>query len=336
MRLPELTIEFSYLYDMLFSPIRLKLLLTSIELKVFNYLSEPKSADELASIIQTHPGNTKALLDGLAAIDLVEKKKGIYQNTAIAQTFLVERGPTYLGVMLNFMSLSDAPLENLTELVKSGPPPQPDSPTFSEEMFGQSASMMANIELAGDAQQMVRIVSELPEFFSFRRMLDLGGGPGLIGMAIVDAHPKMKGVIFDLPAVVKVARNFIEEFGMEDRVEILGGNYNCDSIGEDYDLVVTCNSLQFASDINLVLKKIFDALNPGGVLVSLFGFGRTHEGTKPENLVLGILSRALMGQDIQFDEGYIADAMVKVGFKSVRSRIVNSGWGSMELDVGRK
>ncbi len=167
-------------------------------------------------------------------------------------------------------------------------------------------------------------------------MLDLGGGPGLIGMAIVDAHSTMKGVIFDLPPVVKVAKTFIKEYGMEDRMEVLGGDFNGDAIGEGYDVVVTCNSLQFAQTIDSVVKKICDALNPGGVCVSMFGFGQTRERTKPESLVLGLLSRALMGQDTGIDQGYIADSMLRVGFKSVRSRIVTTDWGPMELDIARK
>ena len=163
-----------------------------------------------------------------------------------------------------------------------------------------------------------------------------GGGPGIIGMAIVDAHPNMKGVIFDLPLVVKITKTFIKEFKMQDRVEILGGDYNNDPIGEDYDLIVTCNSLQFASDINLVMKKIFDSLNQKGVLVSLFGFGRTNENTKPENLVLGLLSKALMGKNMEFHEGYLADSMAQTGFKSVQSKILKTSWGNMELDIARK
>ena len=336
MKLPHEPLDFSYLYNMLFAPIRLKLLLTSIDLKIFNYLSEPKSAIKVAKELKSNPKNTKVLLDGLTAIDLVHKSQGIYQNTLISQTFLVRGNQTYLGSMIKFMSLSDAPLENLTEYVINGPPPKPSSTPFSEEILAQTTSMMANIERAGDAQQMVKIVTKLPEFAHFRKMLDLGGGPGIIGMAIVDAHPNMKGVIFDLPLVVKITKTFIKEFKMQDRVEILGGDYNNDPIGENYDLIVTCNSLQFASDINLVMKKMFDSLNQKGVLVSLFGFGRTNENTKPENLVLGLLSRALMGKNMEFHEGYLADSMTQTGFKSVQSKILKTSWGNMELDIARK
>jgi predicted O-methyltransferase YrrM len=335
-KLPEVNMDYGELYNMLFPPIRSKLLLTGIELKVFNYLSDPTSAEDVAHAIESHPRNTRLFLDGLAAIDLVQKKNGLYQSTSIAQTFLVEGSQMYVGQLLTFMAKANSPLENLTKLVKEGPPPKPETPPFSEEMLAQSASMMANMERAGDAQLVVKIVSNLPEFSSFRKMLDLGGGPGLIGMAIVSVHPNMKGVIFDLPPVVKVAETFIREYQMEDRIGVLGGDFNRDSIGEGYDFVFTSNSLQFAQVVDSVVKKIYDALNPSGVFVSLFGFGQTHERTKPENLVLGLLPMSLMGQESSFKYGYVADSMLRVGFKSVRSRTLNTAWGPMELDIGRK
>jgi hypothetical protein len=123
---------------------------------------------------------------------------------------------------------------------------------------------------------------------------------------------------------------------MENRMSVLGGDFNRDLIGEGYDLIFTSNSLQFAQDIDAVMMKIHDALNPNGVCVSMFSFGHTHERTKPESLVLGLLSMSLLGHETGVDQGYIADAMLRTGFKSVHSSIVNTGWGPMELDIARK
>jgi len=321
---------------MLFPPIRSKLLLTGIELRVFDHLSIPTSAKDVAQAIATHPRNTRFFLDGLAAMDLVKKKNGLYQNTPLAQAFLVESNQTYVGQLLTFMAQSDSPLEDLTQLVREGPPPKSQTPQFSEAMLEQAALMMANTERAGDAQIAVNIVSKLPEFSLFRKMLDLGGGPGIIGTSIVATHPNMSGVIFDLPPVVKVAESFIKEYDMEDRMKVLGGDFNRDSIGEGYDLVFSSNALQFAQDIDSVTKKIYSSLNPKGVFVSIFGFGQTHEQTKPETLVLGLLSMVLMGRDAGVAQGYIANSMLRVGFRSVHSQTLKTAWGSMELDIARK
>ena len=329
--LPETNTSFGDLYRMIVEPVRSKLLLTGIELKVFNQLSEPKPADAVVHAIGTHPVNTRMFLDSLTAIDLLQKKNGLYRNSPITQAFLVEEGPTYLGAALQMLH-SQLSLENLSKLVKEGPPTTPEM-TFSEEMFAQD---YARIERAGDAQIMVDIVSELPEFPSFHKMLDLGGGPGLIGMAVVAVHPSMKGVIFDLPPVVKVSETFIKEYGMEDRMKAIGGDVYRDYIGEGYDLVLACSSVQgYRDKLDSVVKKVYDVLNTSGVFVSYF-YGLTHEGSKPEIFVLSILSMAMAGYDTGFDQGFVADSMLRAGFKSVRSRTLTTPWGPMELDIARK
>lgn len=335
-KLPEVNLNYEGLYRMLIAPIKTKLMLTGIELKVFNQLYEPTSAEAVAEAIGTHPRNTRLFLNGLAAMDLVEKKDGLYENSTISQAFLVEGSPTYLGRAFNAMKPEDQFLLNLPKLVTEGPPPPPEKPMFSEEAIAEGVVIMADIERAGYAQEAVKFVLELPEFSSFRKMLDLGGGPGLIGMAIVNAHPLMKGVIFDLPPVVEKAKNFIKEYGMERRMTVLGGDFNSDPIGEGYDLVFACSSLQFAQDIDTVVKKVYDAINTDGVFVSLFPFGQTHEFTKPENTVLGLLSMALMGQETEIDHGYVADSMLRVGFKTVHSRTLDTFMGPMEYDIARK
>jgi hypothetical protein len=211
-KLPEVNESFEELYRMLIAPIKSKLLLTGIELKVFNHLSEPRSANVVAESLGTHSENTRLFLDGLAASDLLEKNDGLYQNTAVTQTFLAEGSPTFLGQMFTLQAqMWDPALNDLLKLVKEGPPPpSPEVDMGSEEMWAQFTVSMANFERAGVAQQAVEFVSELPEFPSFKKMLDMGGGPGLVGMAIVASHPNMKGVIFDRPAIIKVAETFIK------------------------------------------------------------------------------------------------------------------------------
>ena len=336
-KLPEVNVRFEDLYRVLIAPIKSKLLLTGIDLKVFDQLSEPRSADTVAKTLSTHPVNTRLFLDGLAACDLVMKKDGLYKNALITQAFLVDGSPTFLGKSLTWMAqMCYAGLDNLSKMVKEGPlPPPPKASISSEDMWARQAVLMADNQRAGWVQQGVDIVSQLPEFPSFKKMLDLGGGPGLHGFAIVASHPSMKGVIFDKPAMVKVAETFIKEYEIGDRMEVMGGDYTCDSIGEEYDLIWAKAALNFADNIGSVMKKIYGALNPGGVFIS-YAEGLTHERTRPDTYVLGMMSMALMGQDMCFDQGFIADSMLRVGFKSVRSRTLDTGWGPMDLDIGRK
>ena len=116
----------------------------------------------------------------------------------------------------------------------------------------------------------------------------------------------------------------------------MDGNYFTDSIGENYDPILAKANLNFYKDkIDFVMKKIYNALNPGGVCVVVTD-GLTNEMTKPEIMVLGWLPVAMMGWDMAFEQGFIADSMLRLGFKSVRSTTLDMPMGPMDMEVARK
>lgn len=338
MRVPEVDVSPEKLYGMCFASIRSKLLVAAIKLKVFDQLSEPKTAEQVAEAIQGHAENTRLLLDGLTTCELIDKKNGLYRNRPVAQTFLVEGLPTSLGEgFLHQAAMSERMLANLPEMVLNGPPDTFENEAAdSEERWARNAVWMANNERAGIAQQMARLVAGLPEFPAFRKMLDLGGGPGIFGIAIVDRHPAMHGVVFDRAPVVAVAERFIREYGLEDRMTVLAGDYNKDSIGDGYDLIWASSTLNFAQhNLDAVMRKIHAALNPKGVFVNL-SEGLTDEGTKPDFFVLCTMGWAMIHPMRAFRQGEIAEAMLDAGFHRVTSRTLNTGWGQMDLDIARK
>lgn len=335
--LPLLELSFDPLTNILGGAIPAKLLLSAVELRVFSHLTEPTSADSLARRIQTHPENTRVFLDALAANDLVHKRDGQYHNTQLAETFLVEGRPTYLGdVLADDAEWMLPSLESLTALVKDGP--SSANRAAHSISWPKEAEIRANGQRAGVAQHAAANISQLPEFSDMKKMLDLGAGAGLIGLAIVAAHPTMTGVLFDRPEVVEVSKRFIREYELEDRVTTIGGDYATDPIGDGYDLVWTSYTLNFyRDDLDPLFRKIHAALNPGGVFVS-FAEGLTHERTRPTRLINSMLSNNLTGQDVMFDEGEIARAMQRAGFRFVHSRHAEGPLlhGPAVLDIARK
>jgi predicted O-methyltransferase YrrM len=322
---------------MLYGTIPAKLLLTAIERKIFSHLTEPMSAESLAGRLQTPVDQTGPFLDALTANDLLCKREGCYRNAPLTDAFLVEGQPTYLGeVFMNLAGYMRPALEALTALAEEG---QVASDDFRQTLSrGRETEIYGNYQRAGRAQQAAAMISQLPEFPGMKKMLDLGAGAGLIGLAIVAAHPTMTGVLFDRPEVVEVARRFTREYELEDRVATVGGDYTSDPIGDGYDLVWTSYTLNFQrGNLEPIMRKIHAALNPGGIYVSL-AEGLTHERTKPATLVNSMLAHSLTGGDDVFDAGEIAQAMLLAGFRSVHSRqLEDYCWhGPAMLDIARK
>ena len=336
-RLPDVDLSFEPLTRILCGAISAKLLLAGIEMKIFSHLAEPLSAEALATKLKTHPRNTGLFLDALVANGLLCKRDGRYWNTPLSEAFLVEGQPTYLGdVLLDDAEWMVSPLETLTELVTDGP--SSGARRRHSIPWAKEAEIRANGQRAGAAQDAAAVISRLPAFPRVKRMLDLGAGAGLIGLAIVAAHPTMTGVLFDRPEIVEVAQRFIREYELEDRVTVIGGDYCADPIGDGYDLVWTSYTLHHCRDnLDPIFRKIHTALNPGGVYVS-FAEGLTRERTEPAELINAALGCNLAGRDTMFDRGEIAQAMLRVGFRSVHTCPAEgpNRHGPAFLDIARK
>ena len=70
------------------------------------------------------------------------------------------------------------------------------------------------------------------DFSGIRRLVDVRGGQGLLLAAIVQAHPSLRGVLFDRPAVVGATAT-LEAADVADRYEIVGGDF---TFTLDYEL----------------------------------------------------------------------------------------------------
>lgn len=336
--LPIPTCSYKSLHDMVMAPLKNRLLQAGIELGIFEALTAPASAEAVAHRLGTDKGNTRRFLNALTTIGLVEKNDGHFHNGPETTSFLVKSSPTYLGPFFQMVEgMCIDPLNHLVDMVKQGPTPPSGNNDFTSETFWADATRTSAAWVTGGCgAQMARLVSRLPEFSGFGRMLDLGGGHGMFALYFVDAHPTLTAVVFDRSAVVPVAETFAREYGFDERVSVMAGDYLKDDIGGGYDFIWACATLNFARhDLDTLFNKVSAALNPGGVFIC-FQDGMTHEHTQPD-VMLGHLVHALqMGADLSFNQGQISDALVRCGFRSIQSRTVETSMGVMDMDIARK
>jgi predicted O-methyltransferase YrrM len=335
-KLPDIDMPSQLIHIMMNGRVETQMLLTGIELGIFDCLSSCKSCKEVADELHLHPANTEFLLNALCAGGLLQKEHDAYQNRAETETALCRKNMAYIGELLTKTSAMAADsITNMTDRVRFGPPG--GAFDFADQsMWAEYARAMGNYQLGGIVQKTARIMAGLDGFAAFKKMLDLGGAHGLFCIAMVAEHPSMRGVVFDQPAVVTVTEEFISEYGMQDRISVLAGDYTIDSLEEGYDLVWASATLNFArSNLAGMMNRIFEALRPGGIFVSM-AEGVTEERTQPSVLILQNLPFALMGQDMMFNRGEIAEAMRMAGFASIESRRVETPMLPMELDIARK
>ena len=68
-------------------------------------------------------------------------------------------------------------------------------------------------------------VVEAYDFSQFSELVDVGGGHGTLIQAILQSHPKARGVLYDAPHVAESARPEIAAAGLSNRCRIEGGDF---------------------------------------------------------------------------------------------------------------
>ena len=329
--------NFGLLFKMHQGAFYTRLLHEGIRLAVFDHLTQRMEPGPLAEKLAIHPRNTLFFLRGLVAIGLADTDKtGGFRNTPLSQKYLVQGSPSYLGEYLaNHARWNQPFFQNMESILQSGPPEQ-ELQADDEGIWAKEALGLINFQRTCTGPALAQIISSHPGFLDFSKMLDLGGGPGLNAIAVVGAHPSMSGTIFDRPAVTRVAREEIKKAGMEERIAVQKGDFTHDSLGKGYDLIMATACLNFVrEDLGAMMKKIFTALNPGGVFISVHD-GMTQNRTRPESIALSWLPVSMMWQELGLDRGDIAQACITAGFKTIQSRPLVYGLGTMELDMAQK
>lgn len=337
-RLPESSMDYGNLFQILMGPVKAGLMMTGIELRIFNLATSFRTAEDVARDIGAHPENTRRFLDALVTIDLLEKRKGLYRNLPVSETFLVEGAAGYVGALFQMIQARSVdPLKDLTRLVREGPQGEAAEMDLGSQEFWAELTRVTAVWATGAlGQKVAEIISGLPGFSGFKHMLDLGGGHGMFALYIVSRHPFMKGMVFDRAPVVEVAREFIHKYGMKDRVDVAAGDYMTDEIGQDYDLIWASATLNFAKwDLDALIRRIYEAVRPGGYFVS-FQDGMTHEHTKPDTMLGHLADQLATGIDFSLDQGAVAESALRCGFRWVRSRTIETPMGAMDMDIAQK
>ena len=168
--------------------------------------SGPKSIKELADATHTHGSSMGRLLRALTTLGIfVEDTAGRYRQTALSDTLRSEHPESIrpLAMMLGAHFVWK-PSGALDETVRTGQPSfeRVYGAPFFEYLAGHSDdAAVFNTAMSSSPDYLAAIVGAY-EFSKFERIVDVGGGHGLLLAGILFANPRLCGVLYDLPAVV--------------------------------------------------------------------------------------------------------------------------------------
>ncbi len=286
-------------------------MLTAVELDLFEAVGQGGSAAEAAARLQADPRATEMLLNALTAMGMLEKRGGVFRNTAAAARYFTSASPDNARLAIMHQARLWRAWSHLTESVRSGRPAPPE-PVPATEAF--IAAMHRNA--AERAPQVVNAVGAA----GVRLLLDVGGGSGAYSIAFARANPELRAEILDRATVVEIARGHIAEAGLSGRIAARVGDLRTDALGGPYDLVLVsaiCHMLSPEENLDL-LARCRAALAPSG-RIAIQDFIMTPDKTAPRFGALFSLNMLVNTEGgASYSEPEYAEWMRKAGFGEIR------------------
>jgi SAM-dependent methyltransferase len=190
----------------------------------------PRDVEELAKATSTHADSLYRLLRALTSVEIFAETEGRrFSLTPLAQCLRSDAPDS----MRNAARMFGLPLfwrswEELLQAVKTGE-------TGLKRAFGITDPFAYFSEHPADAQVFDGAMTDLSrgrspaiteayDFGRFGKIVDAGGGHGMLLITILRRYPRPRGVVFDLPQVVTGAQAAIAAAGLSDRCETVAGD----------------------------------------------------------------------------------------------------------------
>src|SRR5260370_23821463 len=248
-----------------------------------------KTAEEIANAKGLHASSLYRLLRGLASHGIfAEQEDGTFAQTPRSDALRKDVPHSAWGMaQLTTRPWSVRAWTELRHSIRVG------TPAFEHvngmqlfEYFNKHAN---ELELFAEAMRSFSVatgaaVAETYDFSGIRTLADIGGSQGLILSLVLQKYPDMRGILFDLPTVVKGAPNFIKSYGLDSRIDVRSGNF-FEFIPGGADAYLLKHILHDWGDEDClrILKNIYAVAEPGTKLLivdAVIGARNEHEFAK--------------------------------------------------------
>ncbi|RJL35891.1 methyltransferase [Bailinhaonella thermotolerans] len=242
-------------------------------LRIADAFTETATAEELAAAVGARPDTVDRLMTALTHHRVFERRAdGRFAHTACSR-LLREDEPGGLRYMTLWATepWTWRMWAVLDESVRSGA--SVSGGLFGKDFFRyvhedapESAEVFARAMTQGSARTAAAIAGEL-DLTGARSVADIGGGQGHVLATLLERHPGLRGILFDLPAVVADADERLRPGGaLAGRAALVGGDC-LSSIPVRADVYLLKNLLEWDDDRTAATLRNLAAAAPPGARV---------------------------------------------------------------------
>ncbi len=245
------------------------------ELGIADLLAQgEKTADELAAATSAHSSSLYRILRALASVGIfAETEGGRFQLTPLAEC-LRSGVPTSMKEFARFVAMPGAARswDHLMHCVMTGESGLRkafgvENPFDYFKNHPAEAHILAGA-MTDNSRQSAPAIAGAYDFGKFRQVVDVAGGRGLLLATILERHPTVTGVLFDLPDVIKGAEATLASHGAQGRCRTVGGDF-FQAVPTGADAYILKHIIHDWDDQRAVaiLRNIREAMDPAGRLL---------------------------------------------------------------------
>jgi len=184
----------------------------------------PKSADEIAAVVDCHPPSVYRVLRSVAAVGVfAEGEDGRFELTPMGDLLKSDTEGSLQGwTVIRGEPFVWRPWGEILHSVKTGR--SAFGHVFEKPAFDYLGENQDDARLFDNAMRSIshgkfEALAEAYDFSGVKTLVDVGGGNGGMMTAILKANTHLKGTIAELPHVVDHATERMEEAGLTERCE---------------------------------------------------------------------------------------------------------------------
>lgn len=257
-----------------------QILFTANRLNIFNTLGARKmSVEEIAAATGASLRGIRILCDALCALEILSKQGDHYSNSEISTACLLLDSKESKASMFHHGARLYEKWGRLFDAVQTGTPvsEQDLDPRLDIGKSGFAKAMQDT------ASKSAGLLVDQIDLSGKRKLLDLGGGPGIYAIEFCRRNPNLKAWVLDNAETLKVTEENINQAGLSERIRTIPGDMFESDFGETFDFILISNVIHiYSTEMNLILiRKCYEALQPGGWLC-IKDFFLDETRTKPQ------------------------------------------------------
>ena len=303
-----------------------RIIIAAERYQVFRELHRKKlPAYKIGKSLKIHKKFLTIFLDALVSMGLLSKEGDIYWNSALAEKYFVKERSIYWT--RQFSKECVEAFEAYTVLEKVLSTGEISHAIRIANKKNYLETMMEDKNEAMDFTQMLfhrhqpdaDALAKYLDLEGKKAILDVGGGSGVMSIALVRKNPTVRACIMDIEPVCKIAEKNISSSGLSHRISVNPGDFS-KGLPEGFDVIMCCDIGRVPKEL---IREAYKRLPSKGIIVLVDRF-LAKDRTEPLDRLLHHFEGSGFGIETREDMIHL---LKDCGFKNTHiDKLINDVW----------